>query len=94
MKWSELKPGDVIMRTKPCDYGNGHSDHSYIGDRILVVGVVEGLLFFKHPLFPDSDSNLDQRWDDGNWAPYPQDIVKEHGRMTTDKEFNNFVNGL
>jgi hypothetical protein len=48
MNITEFKRDDIIVRTGPSkDYGNGHTDRSYIGERAVFVSIANGCIYVR-----------------------------------------------
>ncbi len=93
MRITEFKEGDLITRTDRTDrkFGGGiglfglpasepMGDGSFIGDKLLFIGIEVGNIFYKHieGIFKgDKLSTLPMSdWDDNNWDYYPEAKIK------------------
>ncbi len=87
----EFKKGDEIVRIIPAKPINNIRDRSYMGDKMIFVGIANGQIYLKRTnelerrLFGDSLSNLSlDMWDEGwdNWIDpltlYENDIDPIH----------------
>lgn len=68
----EFEPGDEIVRIIPAKPINNIRDRSYMGDKMIFVGIANGQIYLKRTnhlerrLFGDSLSNLSlDIWDEG-----------------------------
>jgi hypothetical protein len=63
--------GKKIVRTKPVQYENGVSDHSYTTTPLLLLKVTEHHMVVKSDIL-DNESLLGSRWMDDNWVDYDE----------------------
>jgi hypothetical protein len=73
MRITKFKPGDIITRTQKCIIDEDTTDRSYIGSRMILTGLKNGLIILELDhygviLLPEDE------WAEG-WNYYPDDIV-------------------
>jgi hypothetical protein len=79
MNIKSFKEGDVITRAEPVQYGGGHKDSSWCGNKMTLVGIDEKsktivLLEDRHDEVVISYAR--DGWDEG-WEYYPQSLLKK-----------------
>ena len=47
MNINTFNPGDTIVRTRPAPHGNNDFDRSYIGEKLTLRGVTNGLIYLQ-----------------------------------------------
>lgn len=84
MNIKNFKENDIITRNEPVTYAHsGDADGSYLGSRIILVGVDEKskIIFLVAPLVREIElSYARDGWDEG-WEYYPETLLEKAKKL-------------